>query len=251
MTDETARSAAAGWSEQDSATFLDLGPYAVPERETQIETICALIPAEARPLRIVELCCGAGLLTGALLERFPEARLLAFDGSPRMLEATRSALGAAASGRLETRAFDLAAADWRGLPWPVQAVVSSLAVHHLDGPQKRQLFADVAGLLAPGGVFLLADILLPAGEGARRWAGRAWDQEVRRRALARDGHLAGYERFQAENWNFFEDPEPDPVDKPSTLLDQLFWLREAGLSEVDVYWMKAGHAVFGGRKPAG
>jgi hypothetical protein len=34
----------------------------------------------------------------------------------------------------------------------------------------------------------------------------------------------------------------------SRLFDQLVWLRDAGLMAVDAYWMKAGHAIFGGRK---
>ena len=92
-------------------------------------------------------------------------------------------------------------------------------------------------------------MLLPAGEGATRWAAQAWDDEARRRALELDGDLAGFEQFRDDGWNYFNDPAPDPIDKPSTLYDQLSWLREAGFAEVDVFWMKAGHAVFGGRKP--
>lgn len=245
QSDETGRSS---WSEEDSTTFLDIGLYAVPERETQIDTICGLIPAGQAPIQVVELCCGGGLLATAILERFPDARLLAFDGSPKMLAATSAAVGEGNASRLETRAFDLASHDWRGLEVPVDAVVSSLAIHHLDGEEKRTLFADVHAMLRPGGAFVLADILLPAGEAAKRWAARAWDEETRKRSLAFDGNLAGYERFQADNWNLFSDPDPDPVDKPSTLVEQLTWLREAGFGEVDVFWMKAGHAVFGGRK---
>ena len=48
------------------------------------------------------------------------------------------------------------------------------------------------------------------------------------------------------SWNLWAETEPDPSDHPSTLLDQLRWLEEAGLSGVDVAWLKAGHAVFGG-----
>ncbi len=41
---------------------------------------------------------------------------------------------------------------------------------------------------------------------------------------------------------------PDPIDKPSRLFEQLIWLEQAGFLDVDVHWMKAGHAIFGGRK---
>jgi tRNA (cmo5U34)-methyltransferase len=81
-------------------------------------------------------------------------------------------------------------------------------------------------------------------------AGKEWDRAVRERALALDGDLAAFEHFQRIGWNSFQDPEPDPVDKPDTLFDQLKWLEAAGLEEVDVFWMRAGHVVFGGTKPA-
>jgi tRNA (cmo5U34)-methyltransferase len=40
-------------------------------------------------------------------------------------------------------------------------VVSALAVHHLDGAGKADLFARVAGRLRPGGRFVLGDVVVP------------------------------------------------------------------------------------------
>ena len=39
-----------GWSEDDSRHFIDYGAYFVPERETQIDTICSVIPVTAGKL---------------------------------------------------------------------------------------------------------------------------------------------------------------------------------------------------------
>jgi tRNA (cmo5U34)-methyltransferase len=36
------------------------------------------------------------------------------------------------------------------------------------------------------------------------------------------------------------------MDQPSGLYEQLCWLEEAGFSAVDVVWLKAGHAIYGG-----
>ena len=69
------------------------------------------------------------------------------------------------------------------------------------------------------------------------------------RALDLAGNLEPFERFLAMGWNYFSAGEDDPVDKPSPLLDQLRWLEDAGFEKVDVFWMKAGHALFGGSKP--
>ncbi len=236
------------WSEEDSENFIDYGRYYVPDREQQIETICSLIPDTPPPSHVVELCCGEGLLSHALLERLPNATVHAYDGSPKMLARTRTRL-AQYGDRFDTTQFDLAATDWRTFPWPLTGVVSSLAIHHLDGPGKQALFADVARALAPGGVFVVADLVEPTSEAARRVAAKAWDDAVRHRALELDGNLAAFEAFQADVWNHYSAPQPDPVDMPSPLKSQLDWMEAAGLRDIDVHYLKAGHAIFSGRKP--
>jgi SAM-dependent methyltransferase len=44
---------------------------------------------------------------------------------------------------------------------PFDVVVSVLTVHHLDGIGKAELFARVANRLAPGGRFVLGDVVVP------------------------------------------------------------------------------------------
>lgn len=237
-----------GWSEDTSATFRDLAHYAVPEREAQIDTIVALIPEPDGPATAMDICCGEGRLTAALLERFPTLRVLAYDGSPSMLDTTLANAGAHAD-RIERRVIDIADADWRRPSIPLHAVVSSLAVHHLDGPGKRALFADIHAALKPGGVFVLADLVEPATPRGQAVAADAWDAETRRRALDTDGSLDGFERFRAEGWNHYRLAEPDPIDQPSALVDMLDWLRGAGFVDVDVHWMKAGHVILSAAKP--
>jgi len=42
---------------------------------------------------------------------------------------------------------------------PFDVVVSALAVHHLDVPHKADLFVRVAGIVTPGGRFVLSDVI--------------------------------------------------------------------------------------------
>ena len=233
------------WSEESSQYFLDYAAYFVPDRAVQIETICALIPARREPFHVVELCCGEGLLARAILERFPSSCLHGYDGSRTMLEKARSALQPFGE-RVTLHEFDLAATGWRSFSWPVQAVVSSLAIHHLDGQQKRELYRDLYSLISPGGALIIADLIQPAHPLGVQAAAQAWDEAVRQTALARDGNESAFEVFQRDHWNFFRYPEP--MDQPSGLYEQLRWLEAAGFSAVDVYWLKAGHALYGGRK---
>jgi tRNA (cmo5U34)-methyltransferase len=236
------------WTEGDSEQFLDLSRFVVPERAAQFAAFCELVPGEVPGCQIVDLCCGEGILAACLLERFSAASVHGYDGSEVMLAHASQALHRF-GGRFHPHPFDLAAQDWRRFPFPVQAFVSSLAIHHLEGAEKRQLFVDLAAALAPGGALVLADIILPAGSRARHLAAHAWDDAVRAQALEIAHDLGPLEIFRRDRWNYFADPNPDPMDRPSTLLAQLQWLLEAGFVDVDVYWLKAGHALFGGRKP--
>ncbi|MFL6207905.1 MAG: methyltransferase domain-containing protein [Pyrinomonadaceae bacterium] len=235
------------WDERDSQAFIDYGNYFVPEREKQIAIICELVGAGDERRRVLELCCGEGLLARALLTRFPRAIVTAYDGSPEMLQRAQQNLAAFAP-RFEAQQFDLAAHDWRaGQREQFDAVVSSLAIHHLDGAEKQALFRAVYDMLTPGGVFVVADVFEPAHPRGQTVAARAWDDAVRQRALELDGNEAAFDFFTRDGWNLYR--HPDPLDKPSRLLDQLQWLTAAGFTDVDVHWLKAGHAVYSGHKP--
>ncbi|MEW5871437.1 MAG: class I SAM-dependent methyltransferase [Chloroflexota bacterium] len=233
------------WSEENSQTFIDMALYYVPDREEQIHTICALIPPCDRPFSVLELCCGEGLLAAAILERFPLSQVTGLDGSPRMLAQAHQNL-AGFGARFSAGQFNLAASDWRRLAAPVQAVVSSLAIHHLDDREKAALYQDIYAMLSPGGVLVIADLIQPASDLGNDLAAEAYDETVRRQSLALDGNTAFFDHFQRGGWNLYR--YPDEMDKPSGLFDQLKWLEQAGFRAVDVYWIKAGHAIYGGQK---
>lgn len=236
----------AGWTEGDSQRFIDDGAVFVPAREEQIATLCGLIPARAdEAFTVVELGAGAGVLARAVLEAFPRCRYVALDGSAGMRARLSETLHRHRD-RVEVRGFELADRGWRAtLPSPLRAVLASLVVHHLPAAGKRRLFADLARRLDVGGALLLADIVEPVSPAARETFARQWDDAARAQSLALTGGLEAFERFQREGWNFYRGT-PEPYDQPSRLDEQLRWLRSAGFARVDGFWMRAGHAIFGG-----
>ncbi|MGP3923516.1 class I SAM-dependent methyltransferase [Streptomyces sp. 8N616] len=234
------------WEEQDSSEFIELGEYFVPERQVQMDVVTSLIPEPQNPAEFLDLCCGQGRLSEALLKAFPQATVVGLDLSRTMLDTARRELSAYES-RFRTEQFDLAGKDWRTRDEAPAAVVSSLAIHHLDGDGKRELFRDVFAMLRPGGVLVIADLIQPVGERGVALARRMWNEAVKAQSLVGTGTTEPYEKFHALEWSCYE--YPDDLDKPSPLFDQLGWLRDAGFNEVDLYWMKAGHAVYGGVKP--
>ena len=235
------------WNEQNSQTFIDYARYFVPDRERQLQIMVDLMPVFDQPGTIMELCCGEGLLAEVLLEQRPLAKVYGLDGSTEMLQRAKERL-ARFEDRFQTELFDLTATNWRKRDEPVQAVVSSLAIHHLDGPEKQTLFRDVYRLLKDNGPFIIADLVEPAHQTGWDVAAAAWDEAVREQALALDGNTDGFLLFEQERWNMYRYFDPEDIDKPSRLFDQLKWLEQVGFTKVDVFWMRAGHAIFGGWK---
>ncbi len=240
---------AEGWTDEDTAAYLSNEDLFVPERERQIGIVVQrVLDVTGDEPRVVELCSGSGRLARALLDSRDDLQLIAYDGSRTMLGRTSESAGPHGA-RLTTRLFQLESSAWRTIDQPMDAVVSSLAIHHLDGSEKQALFAYVRSILKPGGVFVVADLVEPASDSGRRLLAQQWDEEVERRSKDLLGGLQGLERFRALAWNYYELTEPDPVDKPSRLADQLDWMRAAGFTEVDLHWCLAGHAIFSGVRP--
>lgn len=236
------------WDDGVTRHFLDLGRYCIPERELQTRLLIDLVPERPGPQLLIELGCGEGFLAEGLLQRFPEVNLLALDGSPAMLELAAERL-ARFGARAECRRFSLGERDWRTPGTGALAVVSSLVLHHLQGPEKRTLFEDIHSMLVPGGVLAIADLIQPAHAQGMTLAADAWDEAVRARALQFDGRLEAFQRFEDQQWNTFRYPDPEDIDQPSGLFEQLRWLEQAGYTAIDVHWMRAGQAIFSGWKP--
>ncbi|TXG80729.1 MAG: class I SAM-dependent methyltransferase [Thermomicrobiales bacterium] len=231
------------WSEDDSQIFIDQGKIFTPRRDELRDTFLDLIPAELDDaFLVVELAPGAGWLSAAILERYPNASILALDGSVEMLAETARSL-APFSGRWETRTFQLLDTDWRArLPYDLRAIVSSLAIHHLKGVAKRGLFADLHGHLAPGGALLIADLIAPASPAVLRHVARAWDDDVERQSREFAGAPAPWEFFRDDHWNIYTWPDLE-MDFPSPLIDQIDWLRQTGYTRIDIPWARAGHTL--------
>ncbi|MEW2521207.1 class I SAM-dependent methyltransferase [Actinacidiphila alni] len=96
--------------------------------------------------RVLDAGCGTGRDTAGLLDLLPHGRVVAVDGSVRMLDQLRERL----AGRLDR--VEVVHADLtRPLPFDgeVDAVFSVAAFHWID--DHAALFASLAGRLRPGG----------------------------------------------------------------------------------------------------
>jgi len=188
-----------------------------PRRAEGESVLLERVPRDAR--RILDLGTGDGRLL-ALLRIDRHGMLgVGLDFSEPMLAAARKRF--AGDERIELVTQDLAE------PLPelgrFDAVVSSMAIHHLEHERKRSLYGEVFDLLEPGGVF--ANFEHVASPTHRL-------------------HLAFFEAIG----------EPleheDPSDRLLDVETQLAWLRELGFDDVDCYWKWLEMALLIGIKPA-
>jgi tRNA (cmo5U34)-methyltransferase len=184
----------------DPATYLDMVRAEVPDYE-RLQQVVADAAGEVAAVTILDLGTGTGETLRRVASCHPTARLTGIDESDRMLAVARGVVPGA----------DLRVARLQDdLPeGPFDVVVSALAVHHLDAPEKAALFRRVAARIAPGGRFVLADVIVPVDPAD---------------AMT---------------------PLDEGYDKPSRVDEQLRWLRDANLT-VTIRWQRRDLAVFVG-----
>ncbi|MEU0198008.1 MULTISPECIES: class I SAM-dependent methyltransferase [unclassified Streptomyces] len=135
--------------------------YAV-DREERFTVIADVVEhittgRAARPL-VVDLGCGPGSLAARLVRRLPQAEIVAVDRDPLLLELGRTHHPDAA------RYVDaeIGAPGWTGalgLDRPLDAAVSTTALHYLDRDTLLRTYRQLAALLRPGGVLVNGDHL--------------------------------------------------------------------------------------------
>lgn len=184
--------------------------------------------AEPAP-RILDLGAGTGLFSGMVLQKFPKAELTLVDLSDRMLDGARERFKHADNVR-----YIVADYASHAFQETYDAVVSSLSIHHLTHPDKRQLFAAVHGMLREGGVFVNADQVAGNTPASDAYYRKRWLESIGASGLAQEAIDASIERRK--------------VDINAKLDDQIHWLKEAGFREVDCMYKYLDFAVFYGRK---
>jgi tRNA (cmo5U34)-methyltransferase len=183
----------------DPATYRALMRSEVPAYD-ELQQAVADASRSAPARRVLDLGTGTGETAARVLALHDEAFLVGVDESDEMLTMARQTLPASRVELLVGRLQDPLP------PGPFDVVVSALAVHHLDGEAKANLFCRVHSLLSSGGRFVLGDVVVP------------------------------------DNPDDALTPVDGEYDLPDTVKDQLRWLADAGF-EATVAWQYGDLAV--------
>lgn len=222
--------------DQASAEYDQLRRKFIPCYDDFYGVALSLLPrpracGDERPIPMLELGAGTGLLSAMVLEAIPCAHLTLVDLAPQMLQQAHQRL-AGQEARLAFLEADYLRSDLGG---PYQVVFSALSIHHLEDQDKRTLFAKINALLAPGGVFVNADHVLGSSQAVQEFHHSLWLRQVHQAGITPQQMAQARQRMA--------------FDRLAPLQDQLTWLRQAGFIDVDSHFRHYGFAVFAGRKP--
>jgi tRNA (cmo5U34)-methyltransferase len=165
------------------------------------------------PRRVLDLGAGTGLLSRVVADAFPEAAIELLDASEPMLALAQRRLGDVVSA--------VHVADMSGglPPGPFDAVISALAIHHLEHADKRRLMDRIRHVLRPGGVFVNAEqVDGPTPELSATYTQR-WADDCRALGATVAEIDSARERMRH--------------DRCTDVETQLAWLRDAGFATAD------------------
>src|SRR5260370_480012 len=172
-------------------------------RAAQRRFMAVLLPfGEQEAFTFLDLGAGTGAASRAILDLHPRSTAILADFSSQMMAAGESEMESFA-GRYRYVEFNMTTGEWpAAIPAALDAVVTSMSVHHLTDERKQGLFAEIFARLVPGGWYLnydpvrtddpLVEAAWPgAGTGARggrrsrgrRWVGEAGPGAMAARAL--------------------------------------------------------------------
>jgi tRNA (cmo5U34)-methyltransferase len=202
----------------------------VPQYREQGEILLQVLPFDAdRPLRVIDLGCGTGVLSALVAAAFPLASVVACDLSANMLEVCRRRL-AGFGTRASFWQADFSDCELGEARFDL--VVSGLAIHHLEPLRAAALYKRIHRSLRPGGMFVNRELVLGATAAWTRRYEALWRQHA-----ASSGELdaAWFQQYLDE-------------DRPASVDDHLGWLHEAGFVEVACHYQRFNFAVVSGNK---
>ena len=178
---------------------------------------------------ILDLGAGTGILSAAIVERVPSAKLHLLDASSEMLQQAASRL---ANWQPQITVQSLNA----DLPiGPFDAIVSALAIHHLNDAEKRRLYGRILAELSPSGMFINAEQV----------SGRS----KRLQNLIEAVHLDRARALGSSEAEIDGAVQRMGYDQCATVSDQVAWLDEIGFEDAECLFRSFRFAVFAGWKP--
>ena len=203
----------------------------IPYYEDMIHSLVLALPFhEKEMIKVLDLGCGTGNISMILKERFPKAFITCVDLAENMIKMARLKLSSYNN-------VEFLAANFCDLEFNEEydAVISSLALHHLLPEEQKLFYGKIKGWLKEGGVFYNADNILGSTKHLNQVYFDKWVEFM----------LQSHSKEEIEKiWL----PKHKEEDFPVPLQNHIRWMKNAGFQDVDVVWKYYMFGVYGGTK---
>ncbi|MFX3632535.1 MAG: trans-aconitate 2-methyltransferase [Candidatus Pristimantibacillus sp.] len=204
----------------------------IPYFDEFYSTAAAWVNIEKSAPRILDLGAGTGLFSSFVRHKYPDASLTLVDLSDEMLVQARHRF--AEDHKVNYMAADITALSALHFDEPFDAVISSLAIHHLSHPDKCALFNSIYNLLTDGGLFVNADQAAGTSPYFDNLYKEQWENSILQSGLSSSVIASAIERRK--------------LDVNATVADQLQWLRQAGFAHTDNVYKHNEFCIFFSQK---
>src|SRR5262249_12773816 len=145
----------------------------IPYYSDMVRALVSAIPFDCNAqIRVADLGCGTGTVAKQVLERFPHAEVTCIDLADNMIAMAKVKLGSGTRLRYITGDFSTFDSSSK-----YDAIVSSLALHHLvTDEDKQRFYRRICQSLNSGGVFYNADVVLASTDFLQAVYMRQWRQ---------------------------------------------------------------------------
>ena len=216
--------------ENEAEIFDELIRTIIPLYKDMVNSLILALPFHRKEgMKVLDLGCGTGNISLEVKNRFPNGQITCVDLAENMINMAESKLSHYSD-------IEFIRADFRNLDYQEEydAVVSSLALHHLQREDQKSFYRRINRFLKEGGVFYNADIVLGSTP------------------YLKETYLDKWVEFMLENHSQEEVekiwlPKHREEDFPAPLINHIQWLKEAGFHEVDVVWKYYMFGVYGGK----
>ena len=240
------------WNTDDAARAYDVAAEVIHPRYERVQAeILALLPGKSKKsFVVVDLGGGSGRLMARILRQWPNASGILIDQSEAFLALAEERL-IEFSDRVVLKQATLQS-DWQNeLPGPVEVIVSSSAIHHLQSEEKRALFCRCFDALASPSAFINGDEYRPESNQAyldelKKWSGEM-NGAISSGAIPHS-FQATIDKWYERNINEFGVQKVSGDDCHETIDVQIETLSAAGFGEVAIQWQERLWAVLQAKK---
>jgi len=233
------------WSQAGFAkAYQDNAQYYLPERDLLLDILVSFyrrFVMTSEGASVLDLGCGDGIVSAALIDADPNINIQAIDGSKDMIAASRKRLSALPAERIRMVTFQDLISESVVLG-TFDCMVSAFAIHHIDLTEKQALFRWVIRNLKSEGFFMNVDVVRPSVLDQEDWYYDLWREWIERHQQQ--------ENEAAEDFrNVPSAARTRPENKYDTLEEQLEALKQAGFCDVECHYRHGLFGMYSGRRP--